>query len=112
MSSGRALAQQYAFPFAAAQFNIAHFRFPRPSLSTPSDRQQKKDRGFRPRSKSGRKRPGTGSDSGELSLTPVSQIEKSGALTELNFAQPIINTLVDPTLLDGIDLTHEALDPA
>jgi hypothetical protein len=72
----------------------------------------KKDRGFRPRSKSGRKRPGTGSDSVSYRSLPISQIEKSGALTELNFAQPIINTLVDPTLLDGIDLTHEALDPA
>jgi hypothetical protein len=72
----------------------------------------KKDRGFRRGPSQGGNAPGTGSDSGELSLTPVSQIEKSGALTELNFAQPIIKTLVEPTLLDRIDLSREALDPA
>jgi hypothetical protein len=62
-----------AFLFAGAQFNIARFRLPHPSCPhhpIGSKKGPRLSHAVQVREET----PGTGSDSGELSLTPVSQM--------------------------------------
>jgi hypothetical protein len=78
---------QYAVPAIGSLFNIAQSPKAAFTCFQQSVFQEKGPRGFRRRSKSGRKRPGKGSDSGGVAIAYlILQIQRPPALTRLNFS--------------------------
>jgi hypothetical protein len=74
-------------------------------LASPVQLPTKKGpRGFRRRSKSGRKRPGEGSDSGGAIAYPILQIKGPRALTGLNFRSRFAFRMADASYRAHADL--------
>jgi hypothetical protein len=84
---GRAVTRQYAVPAIGSLFNIAQSPKPAFAFFKQSVFQEKGPRGFRRRSKSGRKRPGKGSDSGGRGSYRVAYLanQKASRIDEAQF---------------------------
>jgi|ERR1700687_1155646 len=75
-----------------------------PSIPSPATYLKKGPRGFRRRSKSGRKRPGEGSDSGGAVAYLILQIKRPRALTGLNFCSRFTFRVADASYRAHADL--------